>query len=1239
MGGKEGRLQNLQEVTVGRWHYLTLSPEAAVLDGRAFPLDPPLRAEEFAQEWATLWLAANPDPNRPDEEIRQAQKTVTAGWLEELGRRLFERAIPPEAARVLAADTAPLALGFSSTEGRLSLSDLPWELLNDGRGFLSRRRGMVRLLEVGGRLPDIPLREGPLEVLVAMASPAWNPDLPPYDRAQPVIIRLDREADLFRSLGGEPFPVRFHLRFHVTPSELDEALGGRDVLHFVGHGNVGFLVLENRDGTCHKVDVNWLRERFSLYPLRLVLFTSCLTGAGPAGIAGVAQTLLEAGVPIVLAMFQAISDRAGRAFYRRLYAGLKDGEPLYQALASARRAVVDEEGIPPWEWATPVLFARPKALELPLWTFPSGPGPAEVMEPPRPALPPLVPRPEPFVGRREERVLLARYLDPQDGVPLTVVRGEGGMGKSALAAEMMHRLAGRFSFILWLSARDVLPADYLRRHLADSGGLAGPPPEVGEQPADARFFHALARALGVPDVHGDEPAESLLQPILRRLEEKAAAPRPPLLILDNLETVAVSLPVQNLLRSLPRRVRCLVTSRHALPAVEAPEVPLQGLYPEEVGELLTRYAGVHGVVIRSEEATELYRRAGGHPFTLRLAVAQVQKGAMTWEEALQGLRDARSETWKEAFDYIFRRSLEAAGEEGRRALALLSLFSPLARREVWAAATGWEETRFGRAAARLYDLSLVEATPDRALYRLQELARAQAEVLLGEVAAEEVAAAKHRAAQALNGWAGRWDALLSPSERRRQAAQAAARAAGRSVEEVERAGEEEALAGFEMEAENLVAAVEWADQAGDADLTVRLAGNLARFFGLRSRWPEGVRTHERALAAARRAGDRRGEGKTLTNLGTVYLQQGRWGEAVEKYQQALAILRALGDRQGEGQTLTGLGNVYLQQGRWGEAVACYEQALPIFRALGDRRGEGQTLNNLGIVYRLQGRWEEAVEKYQEALPIFRALGDRYGEGLTLTNLGNVYLQQGRWGEAVEKYQEALPIFRDLGDRRGEGQTLTNLGLVYADQGRWEEAVACYEQALPIFRALGDRYGEGLTLTNLGNVYLQQGRREEALEALREARRRLEEVGDAPNLVICFRLLAAVHQARGEGGEAVSALAAALGLALQVHPKPAAETLDEIVKAAREWGEQGEWPAVRALGAGVFQMVEEMSRRGVIREEMAPWAALAAGLSLAIVGAAARRLGEEVDPAGLRDLARGIDQATGGRWRLEEWVGG
>lgn len=717
------------------YHHLTLARERASLDGETLALPTPLEVEAFAADWAVLWIAAN-RPDLPQEVLEAASKCASSEqWLRDLGRRLYQ-VIPPSLAEKLA-DGRPIALSFEETPPdpeaaltlsiagyglsipALSLSNLPWELLCDGRDYLARTRGLVRAVEAAGTLPSLPPPGDALRVLVAMASPIWNPDLPPDHAAQPAIVDLDREAQTFRALQGLEVPISLRLHLHVTREELrDELCAGCDVFHFLGHGNINVLALEDRYGREDVLPADRLREYLLNSGVRLGLLQSCLTAAEVAGVPSVARMLLEAGIPLVLAMGQSISVSAAQTFFRDFYRELAEGGDITKAACKARLAVADaadREKAQPWEWATPILFARREALEKGVEWKPRGEGRLVVDERPRFAPPdPSLRRNPFFVGRRKERVEVAGHLDPEQPTdrPVTVLHGERGIGKTALAEEVLFRWGWWFEETLWLQGRSELVPRGLEAHLEDyrSTALVG---DIGT------LLQKWASTLGIA-LKGDEPPKALVEPILGAL---AAEGRKRLVVLDNMDAFIGEEALLDLLRRLPANCRALVTCPIFPEGLNANRVEVWGLFPAEAVSLVGHQ--VEGAV-PPEVAEELYRRIGGHPMALRLVAGWVRTGKRTWEEALEEVRKAKGDL----FDYIFTRSLELAGERGRRLFRLLALFAPDASREAWRAAVEMETVPFGDAVALLLGLSLVE---DRGevegvpYYGLSPLARAVAE--------------------------------------------------------------------------------------------------------------------------------------------------------------------------------------------------------------------------------------------------------------------------------------------------------------------------------------------------------------------------------------------------------------------------------------------------------------------------------------------------------------------------------
>jgi hypothetical protein len=142
--------------------------------------------------------------------------------------------------------------------------------------------------------------------------------------------------------------------------------GDYHMLHIVGHGDFdaqrqeGFVLLEGEDRRGLRAGVRELGAllRDESRSLRLVVLNACKGARASAGdpFAGLAQGLVQKGVPAVIAMQVAISDGAAQVFTSAFYSSLASGYPIDAALGEARKAIYLQDGGA--EWAVPVLFMR-----------------------------------------------------------------------------------------------------------------------------------------------------------------------------------------------------------------------------------------------------------------------------------------------------------------------------------------------------------------------------------------------------------------------------------------------------------------------------------------------------------------------------------------------------------------------------------------------------------------------------------------------------------------------------------------------------------------------------------------------------------------------------------------------------------------------------------------------------------------------------------------------------------------
>ena len=254
-----------------------------------------------------------------------------------------------------------------SLAGAPRLLSVPWEFLYERPRFLAsqRRTPIVRLLETGSP-SAAPVIDGAVRILGIVASPK---DLAPLD-VDGERKRIEQALASVVAAGH----VRLDWLEPASPRSLRLALrdGNYHAIHYVGHSDFtadgnGVIYLEDpADGNSVEVDETLFANLLSdQNMLRLVVLNSCegarTTLTDP--YAGVATTLVQLGVPAVVAMQFEISDRAAIVFAEELYTNLIGRrDPIDASVAEARKAIYSD--VDKVEWATPVLFVRDPDCEL-----------------------------------------------------------------------------------------------------------------------------------------------------------------------------------------------------------------------------------------------------------------------------------------------------------------------------------------------------------------------------------------------------------------------------------------------------------------------------------------------------------------------------------------------------------------------------------------------------------------------------------------------------------------------------------------------------------------------------------------------------------------------------------------------------------------------------------------------------------------------------------------------------------
>jgi tetratricopeptide (TPR) repeat protein len=265
---------------------------------------------------------------------------------------------------------------------------------------------------------------------------------------------------------------------------------------------------------------------------------------------------------------------------------------------------------------------------------------------------------------------------------------------------------------------------------------------------------------------------------------------------------------------------------------------------------------------------------------------------------------------------------------------------------------------------------------------------------------------------------------------------------------------EEALAWYDGERANVVAATRQAARTGLHGIAWRLPAPLFSLFNSRGNWADCIATSRTALESARQAGNRQGEAWILNLLGEA-LGQTRQAEGIDCLERSLAIRREIGDRMGEAQAANNLADAYQRLGRTDEALDLYRRALELNRQVGDRFGEGIALGSLGWTLLDLARAEEAIDYLRQAQNAFEEIDYQDGMGYALHILGRCYLSLGRDAEALDCLKRALTSHQATGNRRMQAASLRSLGTAQNRSGLAAEARASWTRAAAIFEELGD----------------------------------------------------------------------------------------------------------------------------------------------------------------------------------------
>ena len=1057
----------------------------------------------------------------------------------------------------------------TAREAATLLLGLPWELLHDGEGFLFQGAQPTR---VRRRLPntkslDVPVVATPIRVLLVTARPE--------DDACGYIDHRVSAKPLVAAMESLPGLVELTVLGTPTLGALSEELARArsagqpyHVVHFDGHGvydkhvGLGGLCFE------HPEDQGLLERRRhvtvytdKLGPLLrdhlipLVCLEACQSGQAEQASESVASELLKVGVASVVAMTHSVLVETARRFVEVFYRALAAGQRVGTAMLAGQRELKDntfrgqvfgEGALHLEDWFVPVLFQEKDDPQL-FKVMPS----KQTVEDARTRLAirlgelPAEPSTG-FIGHSRELLALQRLLHAPLANRYVVIRGQGGEGKTTLAAE----------FARWM----------VRSQQVDRAVFVS----VETHSNRAAVLDAIGRQIVGPQfsVAAQDEEQSLLQ-VERALTERAT-----LLVIDNMESILLPpflrdetsdaltedarRELDGILSLCARLVeqgktRLIFTSREWLPApFDAPRNrrELQRLDRDDAVKLVERvldeaqptWSTIPSCSNSSGAEQIQDGNLGNVPHVGALPTSHSQQSAAS------RLWDARHEEIEQLVDAVHGHartlallapSLRERGVAATQA-SLVELLTEMHRRFP----DSRESSVFASVELSLRRMSPINQQRARVLRffhggvdldmlrHMTEWNNSDIEALASDLIATGLATPDRFNHLTLN-------PALCPYLRQADAGAVEAAAANAdnppsspsgTTADLSEHGWIEAMRGYVeflvqqrnqnagvastltlLELPNLFALLNLVQRTGNAEATIGLATSLFRLLQSlgKPRLLERVgQVRDRAAAALGETWSHARFEAARTRV-EQQLAGGQLREAFAGAQQLWQQAQAAGESAYPdadydlAMAFKVLADVLTHASRSAQALPLLVQARQRFEAVEQRepgRGAARMASvcwtEQGDCFLRLGQLGEAATAYETAIALAEKSDAVRDIAVGKGNLGTVRLLQRRYADALAAHADARERFTKLDEPANVAKSWHQTGIVYQEAGQPEAAEDAYRRSLAIKVRLGNVAGQASTLGQLGNLYDGVlNRPEEAIAFYRQAADKHVEIED------------------------------------------------------------------------------------------------------------------------------------------------
>ena len=306
----------------------------------------------------------------------------------------------------------------------------------------------------------------------------------------------------------------------------------------------------------------------------------------------------------------------------------------------------------------------------------------------------------------------------------------------------------------------------------------------------------------------------------------------------------------------------------------------------------------------------------------------------------------------------------------------------------------------------------------------------------------------------------------------------------------------------------------------------------------------------------------------LGYLGDIHQALGKFGDALGYFEKVATLFEQLYKNDSHSESLkkglaisySKLGDIHQALGKFEDALSYFEKEVALFEQLYESNSHSESLKNgMAISYERLGEIHQELGKFEDALSYFekrrklteelyqsnpRSENLKNGLAISYSKLGTIYRVLGKFGDALNYSEKVATLYEQLYESNPRSENLKNglaisyekLGIIHQALGKFEDALSYFEKR----RKLGEelyqsnprsenlKNGLAISYSKLGEIHQALGKFEDALSCFEKRRKLTEELYQSNprseslknGLAISYSKLGDIHQALGKFGDAL-----------------------------------------------------------------------------------------------------------------------